>query len=82
MIVGVPKEIKQDEYRVALLAGWGRGAYAGRASGARARREPGWAAASPTSCTGRTGRQIVDWPAEMFARAELIIKVKEPLPGE
>ncbi len=57
MIVGVPKEIKSDEYRVAMVAGRRRGADAGRAQGADPDAGPGPAAASRTNSTPRTARR-------------------------
>ena len=81
MIVGVPKEIKADEYRVAMLpvgveelTGAGHTvlieAGAGQGSGiADAQYES-------------VGAKLVGDPAEIWSKAEMIVKVKEPLPSE
>ena len=80
MIVGVPKEIKTHEYRVAMIpvgveeltrAGHkvldpGRGR-PGQRHQRRAVRQPTGPRSSPT-------------PADVWQRADLIVKVKEPLP--
>lgn len=81
MIIGVPKEIKADEYRVGLLPVGAeeltRAGHqvlvecgAGLGSGLR---DHEYAAAGAT---------LVESAAEIFAAAELIIKVKEPQPAE
>ena len=81
MIIGVPKEIKEQEYRVALLPS---GAYQliqrGHRSSSSAARAS--ARAIPTRNTKRPARSCVDAHAAVFAQADLIIKVKEPLPAE
>jgi alanine dehydrogenase len=81
MIIGVPKEIKPDEYRVGLVP-----------AGVRALREEGHTvyiergAGEGSGISDReyeeAGAQILDDPAEVWARADLIIKVKEPTPIE
>ena len=78
MIVGVPKEIKEQEYRVALLPG---GVYqlAKRGHTVVVERGAGVGAGYPDSEYEAAGAQFVDTHAEVFARADLIIKVKEPL---
>ena len=80
MIVGVPKEVKRDEYRVALLpVGVGELRRAGHQvlveSGA------GLGSGLPDAAYADEGAELCS-AAEIFARAELIIKVKEPQPEE
>src|SRR5579884_4399441 len=81
MLIGVPKEIKADEYRVAitppvvseLVASGHKVAvetYAGQGSGIQ---DPEYEAA---------GARIAATAEEIFAEAELIVKVKEPLAPE
>ena len=81
MIVGVPKEIKSDEYRVAMLpvaalelthAGHTVLVEAGAGQGS------GIADAAYAA----SGATIVTDAAEIWAEAELVIKVKEPQPTE
>jgi len=81
MIVGVPKEIKRDEYRVALLpVGVEELVHAGHTvlveTGA------GVGSGIPDEEYRQQGAQIVAGPDEIFARADLVIKVKEPQPVE
>jgi alanine dehydrogenase len=81
MIVGVPKEIKEQEYRVALLPS---GAYqlVKRGHQVVVERGAGVGAGYPDAEYEAAGATFVDSHAEVFARADLIVKVKEPLPGE
>jgi alanine dehydrogenase len=81
MIVGVPKEIKQDEYRVALLP---VGAEELTRAGHKVLIERGAGMGSGISdeLYRTNGAELVDSPAEIYARAELVIKVKEPQPRE
>jgi alanine dehydrogenase len=81
MIIGVPKEIKEQEYRVALLPS---GAYQliQRGHTVVVGRGAGVGAGYPDAEYESAGAKILDAHAEVFAQAELIIKVKEPLPAE
>jgi alanine dehydrogenase len=81
MIVGVPKEIKEQEYRVALLPS---GAYqlVKRGHQVVVERGAGIGAGYPDAEYQSAGATLVDSHAEVFARADLIVKVKEPLPEE
>jgi alanine dehydrogenase len=81
MIVGVPKEVKQDEYRVAMVpAGVEELTRAGHTvliqSGAGAGSGIG------DDQYAANGATIVAAESDVWARAELIVKVKEPLPRE
>src|SRR5271166_568716 len=81
MIIGVPKEIKEQEYRVALLPS---GAYqlVKRGHQVVIERGAGVGAGYPDAEYEAEGAKLADSHAEVFARADLIIKVKEPLPSE
>ncbi len=81
MIVGVPREIKQDEYRVAMLP---VGVEELTRAGHRVLLERGAGAGSgiPDDMYLENGAEIVDSPQEIFAEAELVVKVKEPQPAE
>lgn len=81
MIIGVPKEIKEQEYRVALLPS---GAYqlVQRSHEVLVERGAGLGAGYPDAEYERAGAKLVDSHSEVFARADLVVKVKEPLPGE
>jgi alanine dehydrogenase len=81
VIVGVPTEIKKEEYRVALTPA---GARELTAAGHRVLVQRG--AGSGSSLTDQAfvdaGAEMVGSAEEVFGAAELIVKVKEPQPGE
>ena len=81
MIIGVPKEIKQQEYRVALLPS---GAYQLAKHGHKVvvERGAGAGAGFPDSGYEQAGATLVDTHTAVFEQADLIVKVKEPLPSE
>jgi alanine dehydrogenase len=81
MIIGVPKEIKEQEYRVALLPS---GAYQliKRGHTVIVERGAGIGAGYPDAEYIMAGAKLVDSHAAVFAEADLIVKVKEPLPAE
>ena len=79
MIIGVPKEIKEQEYRVALLPS---AAYQLRKRGHQVvvERNAGVGAGYPDAEYEHAGATLVDAHAAVFEQADLIVKVKEPLP--
>lgn len=81
MIVGVPKEIKDNEYRVALTPG---GAEMLVAAGHKVLVQTG--AGEPSGFADkeyqRLGVTIVPSAADAWTGADMVLKVKEPLPGE
>jgi alanine dehydrogenase len=81
MIIGIPKEIKQDEYRVAIVPS---GVKSLAAAGHRILIEKGAGVGSGIEDEEFQGEgaELVDGPEKIFALAEMIIKVKEPLPQE
>jgi alanine dehydrogenase len=81
MIVGVPKEIKADEYRVAMLP---VGAEELAAADHTVLIESGAGLGSGLADAAYTeaGARIVPDAAEIWSRADLIVKVKEPQPAE
>jgi len=81
MIVGVPREVKRDEYRVALLP---VGVEELTRAGHRVMVESGAGSGSGISDQDylRHGAELVEGPEEIFAQAEMILKVKEPQPSE
>lgn len=80
-IIGVPKEIKDQENRVALLPS---AAYQLLKRGHQVVVEAGagTGAGYPDVDYADAGAILVEDHAEVFARADLIVKVKEPLPAE
>ena len=81
MIIGVPKEIKAQEYRVALTPA---GADALVLAGHRVVVENGAGEESGflNSDYQRAGAFIANAPGEIWEKAEMIVKVKEPLASE
>ena len=81
MIVGVPKETKRDEYRVGLLP---VGVEELTRAGHRVLVETGAGLGSGLADAdyAKHGAELVGSPAELYGRADMIIKVKEPQPDE
>lgn len=81
MIVGVPREIKQDEYRVALIP---VGAEELTKAGHKVlvQKGAGLGSGIPDEMYAENGAEIVDSADEIFAEAELVVKVKEPQAAE
>ena len=81
MIVGIPKEIKDNEYRVAITPA---GIDVLVKAGHRVIIERGAGAGSGIGDEEyiKAGAEIVDTAPEVFKRADMIVKVKEPLPQE
>jgi len=81
MIIGVPKEIKEQEYRVALLPS---GAYQliKRGHEVLVERGAGLGAGYPDAEYQQAGATLLDSHEAIFERAQLVVKVKEPLPSE
>ncbi len=81
MIIGVPREIKSDEYRVAMLP---VGAEELRQRGHQVLIETGAGLGSGLADHAylQAGAEIVPSGRDVFAKADLVVKVKEPLPEE
>src|ERR1051325_7846827 len=81
MIIGVPKEIKEQEFRVALLPSAvyqlikrGHSVLVGTGAGA--------GAGYPDQDYLQAGETVLPHNEQVFQKAELIVKVKEPQPSE
>src|ERR1700722_9107191 len=76
--IGVPKEIKTDEYRVAMIP---VGAEELTRAGHKVLIQAGAGQGSGISDEQYVvnGAEIVESAAEIWARADLIVKVKEPM---
>jgi len=81
MIIGVPKEIKDHEYRVSMtpegvqtLCAAGHVVWVEKAAGE--------GSGFPDEAYRKAGARLASSGAEVFQEAELIVKVKEPLPVE
>jgi alanine dehydrogenase len=81
MLVGVPKEIKTHEYRVGLIPGSVRELIA-HGHRVMVESQAGAGIGFDDDAYRKAGAMVVGSAAEVFAAAELIVKVKEPQPGE
>ena len=81
MLVGVPKEIKADENRVAITPA---GVQALVRAGHRVvvERGAGEGSGFPDGDFQAAGADISTSAADVYARADMVLKVKEPLPAE
>lgn len=81
MIIGVPREVKRDEYRVGILP---VGVEELVQAGHQVLIEAGAGLGSGLADEDyeQAGAEMVGSPEEVFSRAEMIIKVKEPQPTE
>ncbi len=81
MIVGVPREVKRDEYRVGILP---VGVEELVRSGHHVLVEAGAGLGSGLADHDylRHGAEMVSGPEEIYGRAEMVLKVKEPQPAE
>ncbi len=81
MIIGVPKEIKTDEYRVAVTpAGAGELVAAGHE--VRVQRGAGEGSGFADADYEAAGALLCDTIAEVYASSDMIVKVKEPIAEE
>jgi alanine dehydrogenase len=81
MIIGVPKEIKNNEFRVGMTPGGVREFVAHRHT-VLVEHSAGEGSSFPDAEYVAAGAEMVTAPEEVFARAEMIVKVKEPQPVE
>ncbi len=81
MIVGVPREVKSDEYRVAMLP-VGVEELTRRGHRVLIERGAGIGSGIPDEQYAIHGAEIVSDAAAVFHEAALIVKVKEPQPAE
>ncbi len=81
MIIGVPKEIKEQEQRVALLPS-ATNQLTRHGHSVLVERNAGLGSGYPDEDYVKAGAEIVEQAKEVFARADMIVKVKEPLKAE
>src|SRR5438552_6418673 len=81
MVIGVPKEITGQEYRVALLPS-GADQLIRRGHQVVVERNAGAGAGYPDADYDQAGAILVDDHAAIFQKSDLVVKVKEPLPTE
>ena len=81
MIIGVPSEVKADEWRVAITpAGVRELTSAGHT--VCVQQGAGAGSSMPDADFARTGAKILDSSEEVWAAADLVCKVKEPIAEE
>jgi len=81
MVIGVPKEIKEQEQRVALLPS-AANQLIRRGHSVLVEKNAGIGSGYADEEYVKAGAEIVDTAKEVFARADMIVKVKEPLKAE
>lgn len=81
MIVGLPKEIKDNEYRVGLTPAGVRALSDGQHQ-VIVERSAGEGSGFDDALYQRAGAQIIDSADDVWAKADMIVKVKEPIEPE
>jgi alanine dehydrogenase len=81
MTIGVPKEVKEQEQRVALVPSAAE-QLVRRGHSVLVEKGAGLGSGYPDEEYVKAGAEIVDQAKEVFARADMIVKVKEPLKAE
>src|SRR4029079_17841990 len=81
MIIGVPKEIKEQEQRVALLPS-GTNELTKHGHSVLVETNAGLGSGYSDQDYVKAGAEIVEQTKEVFARSDMIVKVKEPLKAE
>jgi alanine dehydrogenase len=81
VIIGVPKEIKEQEGRIALVPSAAE-QLTKRGHTVLVEKNGGIGSGYPDEEYKEAGAEIVDLAQDVFARADMIVKVKEPLPAE
>jgi alanine dehydrogenase len=81
MLIGIPKEIKSNEHRIGLTPSGVR-ELVSQGHQVLVERDGAKTIGFENSHFEQAGAEIVDTAAEIFQRAEMIIKVKEPQPEE
>ncbi|HXL24545.1 MAG TPA: alanine dehydrogenase [Chthoniobacterales bacterium] len=81
MIIGVPKEIKEQERRIALVPSAAE-LLTKRGQTVLVEKNAGIGSGYPDEEYRKAGAEIVALAKDVFARADMIVKVKEPLPAE
>jgi len=81
MLIGIPKEIKNHEYRIGMTPAGVRELVA-NGHDVIVQRDGGTAIGLTNEQYEAAGAKLIDTPEEIFASADMIIKVKEPQPNE
>lgn len=81
MILGIPKEIKDNENRVAITPS-NVMALVEKGHKVLVEKSAGIGSGISDEDYARVGATMIEDASEVWARAEMIVKVKEPLPSE
>jgi len=81
MIVGIPKEVKTREYRVGMVPA-GVKMLVQHGHKVLVEHSAGTGSGIGDDAFRDAGAQILDTAKEVWAKAQMIVKVKEPVPGE
>lgn len=81
MLIGIPKEIKNNEFRIGMTPAGVRELVA-HGHQVIVQRDGGTAIGLLNEQYEAAGARLIDTPEEIFASADMIIKVKEPQPNE
>ena len=81
MVIGIPKEIKEQEQRTALVPSAAE-LLTKRGHTVLVEKSAGVGSGYPDEEYRKAGAEIVGLAKDVFARADMIVKVKEPLPAE
>jgi alanine dehydrogenase len=81
MIIGIPKEIKAEETRVAITPS-GVAAFIAHGHQVVIEHNAGAGSSIPDELYQAAGARLLSRASEVWAQADLILKVKEPLPAE
>ncbi len=81
MIVGVPREIKDNENRVAIVPS-GVAALADRGHTVLVEKGAGLGSGIADEDYAKAGATVAQSAADVWARADMVMKIKEPLPPE
>jgi len=81
MIIGIPKEIKEDEYRVGIVPAGVRELVSHRHK-VFIEKNAGIGSGVSDEEYKREGAIVIDNPEEIYSQSDMIMKVKEPLPSE
>lgn len=81
MLIGVPKEIKNHEYRVGLTPAAAK-EFVANGHSVMVQDNAGTAIGFTNEQYLAAGAEIIATPEEIFEKAEMIVKVKEPQPNE
>jgi alanine dehydrogenase len=81
MLIGVPREVKDHEFRVSVTPAGVR-EYRSRGHQILVQRSAGEGSGFTDAEYAAAGAELVDTAAEVFDCAEMIVKVKEPVPAE